>query len=59
VPSYRGARFYIPPAGSAARTSRVLVKTRRNDIDTGADDQIADSTTATLHYTPRYLVAPR
>lgn len=59
MPSYRGGRFLIPPAGSVGRTSRIFVKARRNDVDTAADDQITDSTTVAVHYTPRYLVIPR
>ena len=59
VNSYRGDRFYLPSAGSQNRTSRILIKARRNDINMAADDRIADSTTATVHYTPRYYVAPR
>jgi hypothetical protein len=59
IPEYRGSRFLLPAAGSADRTSRIAVKARRNDVDTAADDQIADSLTASVTYTPRYLVAPR
>lgn len=59
VASYRGARFFLPPAGDESRTSRIIGKLRRNDIDTMPDDQIADSTTVTVHYTPRYSTVPR
>ena len=55
IPSYRGSRFYLPPAGDENRTSRLLVKARRSDIDVAADDQIADSLTVAVNYTPRYL----
>jgi len=55
VPSYRGARFVVPPAGSANRTTRISVKARRNEVDTSADDQIADATTVQVAVTPRYL----
>jgi hypothetical protein len=59
IQSYRGARFSLQPAGSANRTNEILVSSKRNNIEIGADDQIADSTTATIHYTPRYLGPPR
>lgn len=53
--SYRGSRFLVPPAGSEARTSRVLVKARRNDLVSAADDSIADATTVQIAWTPRYI----
>jgi hypothetical protein len=59
IQSYRGARFSLQPAGSANRTNEILVSSKRNNIEIGADDQIADSTTATIHYTPRYIGPPR
>jgi hypothetical protein len=55
VPSYRGSRFLLPPAGDEDRSSQIVVKARRNDVDVAADDQIADSTTVAVTYTPRYL----
>jgi len=58
-PSYRGSRFYLTQAGGEAKVTRVAVKTRRNDIAGSADDNIADSTTAQVKWTPRYLNAPR
>jgi hypothetical protein len=52
--SYRGSRFLLPVG-----TSRVAVAARRNDIETAADDQIADSTQVQVAVTPRGLVVPR
>lgn len=59
VPSYRGSRFYLQPAGDTGHVNRIAVKARRNDVESAADDQIADALTATVTYTPRYLVVPR
>lgn len=58
-PLYRGSPILVPPAGTAARKTRVLVKARRNDIETSADEFVADNLTAQLNYTPRYLAVPR
>jgi len=61
VPAYRGSRFYVPPAGQANRTSRVLVKASRTDVESGASvaQTTPDSLTAQVAYTPRYAVIPR
>jgi hypothetical protein len=59
VPSYRGSRFYVPPAGTAARKTRIAVVARRNDIVVNTDANIADSTTISAFYTPRYINVPR
>ncbi len=58
-PSYRGSRFLLPPAGDENRTSRVVVKARRNDVDTQSDGNVADSTKVELFFTPRFLAIPR
>lgn len=58
-PAYRGSRFTVPVAGTRGRESRVAVVARRNDTTASADDQIADSTTVQVNYTPRYLLIPR
>jgi hypothetical protein len=58
-PSYVGARFSLAPAGGVGRKNRVAVMARRNDIETAADDYIADSLTAQVSYTPLYINAPR
>jgi hypothetical protein len=54
TPSYRGSRLLLQPG-----TSRVLVKARRNDIETALDDQVTDALQAQVGWTPRYLVIPR
>jgi len=57
-PSSRGSRIYIPQAGDEAKVSRVAIKARRKDIDELPDDNIADSTSVQVKYTPRYLIPP-
>lgn len=54
--AYRGSRFLIPVG-----TSRVLVKARRNDVETAGvqDDQVTDSTQIAIAWTPRGLAVPR
>lgn len=59
IQTYRGSRFLLPCAGSANRTARLAVKARRVDIELAQDDQIADSTTVQVRYTPRFLAIPR
>lgn len=54
VPAYRGSRFVIPPAGDKNRTSRILVKADRNDLETAADEPLGDGITVQVRYTPRY-----
>jgi hypothetical protein len=51
---YRGSRFVVPPG-----TSRVLVKARRNDIESALDDQVTDATQIQVGWTPRGLAVPR
>jgi hypothetical protein len=58
VPSYRGSRFLVPPAGDENRTSRILAKVHRNDIETTASANVTDNLTIQAVVTPRYLVAP-
>lgn len=53
-PMYRGTRFLVPPG-----TSRVLVKARRQDVDKNPDDNVTDSTTIQVAWTPRSLAVPR
>lgn len=53
-PSYRGARFFLPPGGDADRTSRIMVKARRSDVDVASDDYITDATSVRVHYRPRF-----
>ena len=59
VPEYRGSRFYVPQAGSAKRTSRIIVKADRNDLEEADEQTIADPFTAQVLVTPRYLAIPR
>lgn len=59
VPLYRGSRFYVPQDGSANRTSRVIVKADRNDLQEADQETIADAFTAAVFATPRYHVVPR
>lgn len=59
-PQYIGpSGFFVPPAGDADRASRIAVIARRNNIETLPDNNIADSTTAQLLVTPRFLAIPR
>jgi hypothetical protein len=54
VRPYNGNRFTVPVG-----TSRVLVKARRNDLETATDPNVTDSTKIEVFYTPRGLVIPR
>jgi hypothetical protein len=56
---YRGSRFYVPQAGAEKRTSRVIVKADRNDLETNSQPIIGDAFTAQCFVTPRYHVIPR
>lgn len=58
-PSYRGSRFFIPQAGDEGKITRVAAKARRNDVADFPDTSIADSTSLTVLYTPRFLTVPR
>ena len=57
--SYRGAPFYLPPAGGANRTSRVSVLARRNDTETLTAANVTDGVSVRVYYRPRCLVVPR
>lgn len=56
APLYRGGRFLVPAAGDKARTSRVLVRADRNDLDAGAYEPLGDGLTVEVRVTPRYMV---
>ncbi|MGH2874942.1 MAG: hypothetical protein ACRDLV_01695, partial [Solirubrobacteraceae bacterium] len=58
IPS-RGSRLFIPPAGEAARTSRIMVRAIREDPITMASLNHTDDTDLAVYYTPRYLTVPR
>ena len=58
--SYRGSRFVLNPEGSAGRSTRVLAKAWRNDVDLAAEaTPVTDSLKAQVFYRPRYSVVPR
>lgn len=59
VQEYRGQRFYVPQDGSANRTSRVLVKADRNDLEEADQQTIGDAFTAQVFATPRFCALPR
>lgn len=59
VPAYRGSRFFVPPAGDENRTSRVLVKAHRQDIESVDATNVTDNLTIQIAHTPRYVVVPR
>lgn len=56
---YRGAPFFLPPAGDENRTSRLAVMMRRKDIYTVGEPNVTDNQTVEVRYTPRYLYLPR
>jgi hypothetical protein len=56
TPSYRGARFYVPPAGAEARTSRIALKAHRADIEVNDATNVTDALQEQVALTPRYLV---
>ncbi len=58
-PLARGQRFYVPPAGQEGRTSRVIVKADRNDLEAADQQTIADACTAQCFVTPRIVAVPR
>lgn len=58
-PSYVGSRFKLTPDGGVGRKNRIAAMVKRADVTAAADDNIADSTTLTVSYTPLYLTAPR
>jgi hypothetical protein len=57
-PEYRGARFWLQPAGDDDRSTRVAVKARRNNVDEFQDDNIGDSITPSVAYRARRLNFP-
>ena len=58
-PQSRGSRFFLPQAGEANRTSRILVKADRNDLAESDQQTIADAFNVKVYATPRYSVIPR
>ena len=58
--SYRGSRFVLNPEGSAGRSTRILAKAWRNDVDLGAEaTPVTDSLKCQVFYRARYSVVPR
>jgi hypothetical protein len=57
--TYRGSRFYVQPAGTADRTTRVAVKASRNDLTTAEDANLTDQIALKVTVTPRCTVIPR
>jgi hypothetical protein len=58
VPDYRGSRFYLPPAGPEDRTSRVVVKANRHDLEVSPYDNLTDELTVAVFYRPRVIAVP-
>lgn len=56
---YRGAPFYVYPSGDEARTNRVAVMLRRNDIYTRPEPNVTDNQSVEVRWTPRYMYLPR
>lgn len=56
---YRGAPFFLPPAGDENRASRIPVMLRRNDIYTTSEANVTDAQQVEVRYVPRYLYLPR
>jgi hypothetical protein len=52
-------RFWVQPAGTADRTTRVVAKASRNDLRSGADDNLSDQIKLEATVTPRCSVIPR
>ena len=60
LPSYRGSRFFVGPAGSEDRTTRTVVLAHRNNLDAGgAWTPLDDQLTLAATFSPRCCVVPR
>lgn len=53
-PQVRGSRLWIPPAGDQNKTTRIVSKLRRYDVDTLPDSAIDDDHQISIRYRPRY-----
>lgn len=51
---FNGSRFYLP-----VDDSRVVVKARRNDVDSLPDEAVTDGVDVTVHWRSRHVVIPR
>jgi len=57
VPAFEGKHLELPPATRADRKSRIVVKARRFDVDSGLPDAgLTDNLTGTLKARPRVLL---
>jgi hypothetical protein len=56
MPHYRGADFYLDPAGGVGRVNRIAVKMRRGDLVTDQDTNISDKQRLEVWAKPRFLV---
>lgn len=54
-PSYRGSRFYVPPAGDGAAVARLAVKLRRADVEAEPDSPVTDNQELAVRIAERYL----
>lgn len=58
-PLYRGSRFLLPAGGGSQRSSRLVVASRRRNIDAAESTEITDSDELSISYVPRYLDVPQ
>jgi hypothetical protein len=58
VPRYRGANFYLDPAGDSGQINRIAVKMRRNDTKEEPDASLADKQSIEVRVRERFL-SPR
>lgn len=57
-PFYRGASFYIPPAGASGAITRLVGRMRRNDVLVESAPHVTDEQSMEVKVTERFL-APR
>ncbi len=53
-PQDRGSRLWIPPEGDQAKTSRIVTKMRRNDVDTLPDSTVGDEHSISVRWRARH-----
>lgn len=58
-PSYRGSRPILQPAGVEDRTTRVVAKAHRNDVEIAEANNVTDSLKIEIYARPRYSTVPR
>jgi hypothetical protein len=54
-PAYRGSRLFVPCDGPDNLGTRIAVRAAQNDLRTGPDSPVADTTSVSLYTRPRYL----